>query len=401
MSFIGQNTHPFSENHIPRGVTTLGGLSDANTSNNNIALGSGALSATTASGVVAIGVNAGLTGSNVGNDSVIIGGTETSSGSFPNSVAQLGCGADNVVIGPSALGGATVFGVEAVAIGAGAGYNGIGEDTIMIGRASGLGSTANLAQKAIFIGDNVAVGTGTFNDQSICIGFLAGVNGSGQDSVAIGTQAKALTQGSVAIGAISEASTQNFTVAIGDSAVAQGEESVSMGLTATTTGYRSIALGPLAKATGDYSVCIGGAACTTAGSGNYVVAIGQAAGGISAPGDNAICIGTDAGQGSTSAVGASSICIGNQAGATGAGTDSILIGQGSQGLTNNSIVINATGGTTASIASGLVIKPIATESTVSLETSINLPETSTGFTQVLVFNPTTGEIRAVTQPTIP
>jgi trimeric autotransporter adhesin len=400
MSFVGQNSHPFGENQLPKGVRTLGGLSDANTSNNNLALGSGALSATTASGVVAIGVNAGLNGSNVGNDSVIIGGTET--GVFPNSVAQLGCGADNVVIGPSALGGATVFGEEAVVIGASAGYNGVGSDTIMLGRAAGLGSTANLAQKAIFIGDNVAIGTGTFNDQSICVGFAAGTGGSGQDSVAIGTQTKALTQGSVAIGAISEASTQNFTVAIGDSAVAQGEESVSMGLSATTTGYRSIALGGLAKATGDYSVSIGGAACTTAGSGNYVVAIGQAAGAISAPGDNAILIGTDAGQGSTSAVGRQILFVSaikqEQLAVV---TNSILLGEAAQGLTNNSIVINASGGTTTSVASGLVIKPIAVESTVSLENHINLAQTSTGFTQILMYNPSTGEVRAVDQPTIP
>ena len=399
MVFVGENTHPFVELQLPRGARTLGELGDANTSDNNIALGSGALSATSSSGVVAIGVNAGLTGSNVGNDSVIIGGTET--GTFANSVAQLGCGADNVVIGPSALGGATVFGEEAVVIGAGAGYNGVGSDSIMIGRASGLGSTANASTKSIFIGDNAGFGTGTFNNNSICMGFASGLNGSGQDSIAIGTQSKALTQGSVAIGISSEASTQNFPVAVGDLAVAQGLESVSMGLSATTTGERCVAIGGISKATGDYSVCIGGGACTTAGSGSSVVAIGKLAGAISAPGDNAICIGSDAGQGSTSAVGASSICIGNQAGATGAGTDSILIGQGSQGLTNNSIVINATGGTVSSVTSGLVIKPIAVESTVSLENHINLPTTATNFTQILVRNPTSGEIRAVDLQTIP
>ena len=401
MKGIVTNTgFPHSHNLMRKvsNVDTFDDLADVTASNNNIGIGQGAISGITNSGVVAIGVNAGLTGSNVGNDSVIIGGTET--GVFPNSVAQLGCGADNVVIGPSALGGATVFGEEAVVIGASAGYNGVGSDTIMLGRAAGLGSTANLAQKAIFIGDNSGFGTGTFNDNSICVGFAAGSGGSGENSVAIGTQTKALTQGSIAIGVVSEAS-QNFTIAIGDSAVAQGEESISMGLTATTTGYRSIALGPLAKATGDNSVSIGAAVCNTAGSGNSVVAIGQFAGAVNAPGDNAICIGTDAGQGSTSAVGASSICIGNQAGATGAGTDSILIGQGSQGLTNNSIVINATGGTTASIASGLVIKPIATESTVNLENHVNLALTSTGFTHLLMYNTTTGEIRAVAQPTVP
>ena len=224
------------------------------------------------------------------------------------------------------------------------------------------------------------------------MGFASGLNGSGQDSIAIGTQSKALTQGSVSIGISSEASTQNFTVAVGDLAVAQGLESVSMGLSATTTGERCVAIGGISKATGDYSVCIGGGACTTAGSGSSVVAIGKLAGAISAPGDNAICIGTDAGQGSTSAVGASSICIGNQAGATGAGTDSILIGQGSQGLTNNSIVINATGATTASVTSGLVVKPIATGTNTS--GSIKKPSDA-NFTHYLSYNAISGEIQAV------
>jgi len=390
MVFVGENTHPFVENQLQKRVKGLDELGDATASNNNIGIGEGAISGITNSGVVAIGVNAGLTGSNVGNDSVIIGGTET--GSFANSVAQLGCGADNVVIGPSALGGATVFGEEAVVIGAGAGYNGVGSDTIMIGRASGLGSTANASTKSIFIGDNAGFGTGTFNNNSICMGFASGLNGSGQDSIAIGTQSKALTQGSVSIGISSEASTQNFTVAVGDLAVAQGLESVSMGLSATTTGERCVAIGGISKATGDYSVCIGGGACTTAGSGSSVVAIGKLAGAISAPGDNAICIGTDAGQGSTSAVGASSICIGNQAGATGAGTDSILIGQGSQGLTNNSIVINATGATTASVTSGLVVKPIATGTNTS--GSIKKPSDA-NFTHYLSYNAISGEIQAV------
>jgi hypothetical protein len=258
MSFIGQNSFPFAENQLPRGVRTLGGLSDANTSNDSIGIGTNALQNSTALGVVAIG-------DNVANN--------------------VDTGAKSVSIG-SAFG--TPF-------------------------------------------DNVT-----------------SFDGIGSGSVAIGTSCN-------------------------------GNAGANLGT---------------------FSVMIGGATCYN-GCGADVVAIGKAAGSANPPGANSIQIGTDAGQGTSSAVGASSICIGNQAGATGAGVDSILIGQGSQGTTNNSIVINATGTTTASVASGLVIKPIATESTVSLETSINLPETSTGFTQVLVFNPTTGEIRAVTQPTIP
>jgi len=143
---------------------------------------------------------------------------------------------------------------------------------------------------------------------------------------------------------------------------------------------------------GTFSVMIGGATCYS-GCGSDVVSIGKACGSSNPPGANSIQIGTDAGQGTSSAVGASSICIGNQAGLTGAGTDSILIGQGAKGVTNNSIVINSTGSDLASIASGLVIKPIVVGGNTAAGT-IKKPN-DTNFDHYLAYNATTGEIRAV------
>lgn len=164
-------------------------------------------------------------------------------------------------------------------------------------------------------------------------------------------------------------------------------------------GSASIAIGSSANGNagtdlGSFSVMIGGAACY-AGCGNDVVAIGKAAGATNPPGANSILIGTDAGQGTSSAVSASSICIGNQAGLTGCGTDSILIGQGSQGTTNNSIVINATGGVVPSISGSLVVKPIINNGTVHASGgSVKTPNPVGGFTHLLYYSPSTGEIQA-------
>jgi len=61
------------------------------------------------------------------------------------------------------------------------------------------------------------------------------------------------------------------------------------------------------------------------------------------------------------------------------------------------ITINGTGAPLPGIASSLVIKPVAVvaaSSTTSV-TSLRLPLTSSGYTQILVRNPTTGECRSV------
>jgi len=219
--------------------------------------------------------------------------------------------------------------------------------------------------------NNIGIGEGVFE----------GITSSTTDSIAIGqnvssdsdTGAKSISLGSAFGSPFDQSTSQN---GIGAGSVAIGT---------STNGNAGTDLG-------SFSVMIGGATCYN-GSGTDVVSIGKACGATNPPGNNSIQIGTDSGSGTSSAVGASSICIGNQAGLTGAGTDSILIGQGSQGVTNNSIVINSTGSTTASVASGLVIKPIAIGGNTVAGT-IKKPN-DTNFDHYLAYNATSGEIRAV------
>ena len=206
------------------------------------------------------------------------------------------------------------------------------------------------ALNVIGIGDNVAASTNT-NTKSISIGSAFGSpfdnttsqNGIGPGSIAIGTSAN-------------------------------GDANPSH-------------LGTL-------SVMIGGGAAYE-GCGDGVIAIGQAAGATNPPNDHAICIGTNAGSGTTSSAGANSICLGFQAGASGSGSNSVLIGHAASGTSNNSIVINATGTTATSISDSLVVKPVINNGTVhAAGGSVKTPNPVNGFTHLLYYNPTSGEIQA-------
>ncbi len=242
-----------------------------------------------------------------------------------------------------------------------------GENQLRERRTTQLGqlSDATTNNNNIGIGPNALEGVTSSTTNAIALGQDVGANAD--------TSAKSISLGS-AFGSPFVNSTSQDGIGAG---------SVAIGT--STNGNAGSDLGT-------FSVMIGGATCYN-GCGNDVVSIGKACGATNPPGANSIQIGADAGSGTSSAVGASSICIGNQAGLTGAGTDSILIGQGSQGLTNNSIVINASGGTTASIASSLVVKPIAIGGNTDPGT-IKKPN-DTNFDHYLAYNATTGEIRAV------
>jgi hypothetical protein len=97
------------------------------------------------------------------------------------------------------------------------------------------------------------------------------------------------------------------------------------------------------------------------------------------------------------------VVIGGSAALSGCGVDNVLLGAyvNSSPSTDNAICINATGANLDAAPDGFVVKPIAVESSVSLENHVNLATTGSGFTHLLMFNPTSGEIRAVLQPTIP
>ena len=225
--------------------------------------------------------------------------------------------------------------------------------------------------------------TASNNNIGIGEGALEGITSTTTNAIALGQNVSA------------DADTGAKSISLGSAFGTPFDNSTSQdGIGSGSIAIGSSCNGLAGSDLGTFSVMIGGATCYN-GCGADVVAIGKAAGSSNPPGANSIQIGTDAGKGSSSAVGASSICIGNQAGETGAGTDSILIGQGSQGTTNNSIVINATGFNTPSILGSLVVKPIINNGAVhAAGGSVRTPNPVNGFTHILYYNPTSGEIQA-------
>lgn len=222
--------------------------------------------------------------------------------------------------------------------------------------------------------------TASNNNIGIGEGALEGITSTTTNAIALGQNVSA------------DADTGLKSISLGSAFGTPYDQSTSQnGIGSWSIAIGSSTNGNAGSDLGTFSVMIGGATCYN-GCGNDVVAIGKAAGADNPPGANSIQIGTDAGKGSSSAVGASSICIGNQAGESGAGIDSILIGQGSQGTTDNSIVINATGTNVSSVADGLVIKPII-EGVVSGGTSSIKTPNNAGFTSLLGYNPSTGQIQ--------
>jgi hypothetical protein len=201
--------------------------------------------------------------------------------------------------------------------------------------------------------------------ESVALGFLAGQNNQGTQAISIGCQAAKNDQGinAIAIGAQSGEGTQGQTsVAIGylsgnnyqaSQAVAigaqsgqgtQGQFSVAIGANAgqTNQGTSSIAIGYQAGqgTQGSNSVAIGYQAGQT-GQGINSIAIGSSAG-INSQGQFSVAIGGNAGQRNQAT---NSIAIGYLAGQTNQGTSSIAIGgnagHGTQGAFSVAIGIQS------------------------------------------------------------
>jgi hypothetical protein len=209
---------------------------------------------------------------------------------------------------------------------------------------------------------------------SIALGYQAGQTGQGQNAVSVGINAGQTNQGAdaVSVGAFSGETSQGAnSVAIGYNAgqTGQGGNSVAVGYNAGQTGQggNSVALGYQAGSLnqGVNSVAIGyNAGQTTQSQGS--IAIGnQAATGYNGgfQHENAIAIGTDAASFSQNKGG---IAIGYNASKEGQGDYSINIGyQNSQipaAQPNNSIILNATGGTggisMTGVSGGFCVAPV-------------------------------------------
>ncbi len=227
---------------------------------------------------------------------------------------------------------------DTIAIGSEAANDGSGQNTICIGTRAGFSSTAS--ENGIFIGNQA----GEFKAQTNCIGIgfqanYAGTNGT--DSIAIGSGAGSQVQQS--------------------SAIAIGYQAAGIGQGVLSGGENSIAIGYQAGA-------------GTAGNPDVI-------------GDSAIAIGVQAG---LQDHGNNSIAIGSLANVLG-GTyvNSIALNSSGQQL-------NVTGGEQLHVATvpvglggGLQVPPLAAPA----QSPNNIPTVGLGFDHYLVYNPSTGEIR--------
>ncbi|SAK97621.1 hypothetical protein AWB79_07495 [Caballeronia hypogeia] len=144
----------------------------------------------------------------------------------------------------------------------------------------------------VALGGGVGVGT----DQAL-----------GENSVAVGKDAKAHRSGAVAIGSGSEAM-GNRALAAGAGAKAHGDDSVAVGAGSAATGRYSIALGSGARAERDNAIALGNLAAVL---GDNAIALGARA---TVQRDNAIAIGNDA-----SVLAANSVALGSFSVANGQG----------------------------------------------------------------------------------
>jgi len=251
--------------------------------------------------------------------------------------------------------------------------------------------------------DNVAIGndvmasaTGTNN---VCLGRSAGKNVTTNGSVILGGP-DVFIPGFADKGAAEDGCGEN-SVIIGASAMSEA--------TVSNQGPFSVAIGPgcALQGIGQAAVCAGPFAGANGKCGDRAVVVGDTGGGptgsSSAVGEDSVCVSTSTqcqGQRAVSigpasnASGNECVCIGNAC--TGF-EHSVSLGNQAQAL-SGSIVLNATNVATASAASdSFTVRPIRTvaPADTSSEAAVRLPLSASGFTQVLVYNPTTFEIKTV------
>jgi len=294
-----------------------------------IAIGREAGQATQGDNCVAVGTNAGCNAQ--GAQATAIGGFAgyTDQGTFAVAVGYASASGSQgdyaIAVGYQA--GKSGQGNNSVAIGRDAGSNAQGADAIAIG--NGAGASSQQGADAIAIGHDAGT-VGTQGEKAVAIGYNAGCASQSFQAVAIGYNAGCNAQGAytVAVGRGAGYNAQeDYSVAIGlwAGCNAQGTYSVAMG---TQTGY---------NAQGDYSVAIGnGAGCSSQG--NYATAIGVEAGKVS-QGAYSVCVGRLAGSGSqgdyATAIGAyagnnsqggQATAVGYAAGYTNQGSNAIALG---------------------------------------------------------------------------
>ena len=279
---------------------------------------------------------------------------------------------NSIAIGHNA--GASVNTNEAILIGRNVAMSNVGNDAIAIGGTDDVISQIDKSCAELGLGQNsIAIGSSCHGNAATpevrapfatCIGPGACYNGSGQACVCIGPFAggnvvpgassicigdnsggnwdsSGVGQHAISIGTASGQNAQERSISIGVSAAGTAGQTVAIGETAIASGHASVAIGRNAQSTGVDSVALG----FGASSGDYSLALGGQSGGTTA----------------------------------------------------NSITLNASGGTTASIAGEFVVNPIAQvpAAQYAAVSTVNLPTSASAFTHILVFDPVTHRIQAV------
>jgi hypothetical protein len=253
--------------------------------------------------IIAIGNGAGTT--TQGANAIAIGHDAGSSGTQ---------GAYAVALGWAA--GQATQGDNAVAIGRQAGNNAQGTYAIAIGRQAG---EVSQETRTVAIGD--IAGSADQGANSVAVGFRAAFTGQRTYAVAIGSDAGSYNQGTLAVAVGSEAgktSQGESTVAIGNDAGYLNQRAY-----AVAVGYRAGC-----STQGTYAVAVGEEAGNS-GQGTQSVAVGFAAG-YNAQGSLCVAVGIGAGE---SNQGTAATAIGQFAGRTSQGNYSVALG-GACGITN-------------------------------------------------------------------
>jgi hypothetical protein len=227
--------------------------------------------------------------------------------------------------------GQTILRTPLVDIGVNAGQTLQKTGSIAIGTNAG---QVNLGSFSVAIGSNA--GRTDCGASNVSIGWLAGEISSGGGAVAIGNRANS-----------SNSSNRTFGVYIGEFAggTNAGQGAVAIGLRSggTNQGQQAVAIG--------YNTA-------QSNQGLRAVAVGSGAGDVSQ--------------------GASAVAIGNSAASSIQGSSSVCIGVSSGSTFQNSIVLNASGSTFVSdVSNGFFVRPI---------------DVSTGTTNLLIYNSTSGKI---------
>ncbi len=337
---------------------------------NAVAIGNNARGGSTQT--VAIGINSDAQGSDcvaIGNtaigsqDAVVLGHNAT--GSATNGIAigvsssSSAGGGSSIAVGNSsqslntssiAIGqSSTAQGVRAVAVGApnvGAAAA-LATDSVAIGTDA---SVVNVGIGSVAIGNTATVSGVGAPTNSVAVGTSATVNNVA-NAIAIGTSATSAGAGGVVIGnACSNSSTSASTVLIGDTcsynSTGAGQIAVGSNIALTGSGGDRIAIGSSVSCAGAGSIAIGASASVGTGTAP-LIGIGQSA---TVTGTRGLAIGNNNAS-NVLAGGTDSIAIGTDARVT-AGTEAIVIGEGSTTAGANSIVL---GSGLTGIATSLIV----------------------------------------------